>query len=129
MKIGQFFAGLLGGTALGMLFAKKEGKKIRASLKGKNPEEIAEIMGKEFIDLGKNITDGVKDIASSEEVQDLVSEGAIKAEKIKKQAEKEIRKSLPKIKKAAMKKGKEIKKSTVKKGKEVLKDLKKKVKK
>lgn len=99
MSIFRFLAGLLSGTALGLLFAKQEGKKLRNKMKGKDSKAIAEMLGKELLEAGKDIKDTVEDIAESDEVKKLAkkTKTAIKKSPIIKKA---VKKVTPKVKKA-----------------------------
>ena len=72
MKLPKFLAGIIGGTTLGLLFAQKSGKNFRKSL-SKNKDKIPEILGKELLSVGKEISEEVKKIVETEDVQDLIN--------------------------------------------------------
>jgi gas vesicle protein len=102
MSIFRFLAGVLSGTALGLLFAKQEGKQLRKKMKGKDSKEIAEMLGKELIKAGKDAKDTVEDIAESDEVKKLVKKGKSGVKKAAKKAKTAIKKS-PAVKQAVKK--------------------------
>lgn len=116
MSFFRFFAGVVGGTALGLLFAKKEGKQLRKELKGKSSKEIAEMIGKEMLAVGKDVADEVKE---NPEVKKMVKKGTDQAKKAVKNvkekmvsAEKEVDKTVKKAKTTVKKAVKTVKKAT-----------------
>ncbi|PCI24880.1 hypothetical protein COB57_03870 [Candidatus Peregrinibacteria bacterium] len=122
MRIFQFLAGILGGTALGLLFAKREGKSLRKELSGKSSKDIAEALGKEMLELGKDAQETVQEIMESPKVKKAIKKGKTAATKVakkviknvKKEAKKVYKEAAPKVKKAAKKVMDEVKKQTSK---------------
>jgi gas vesicle protein len=121
MSIFRFFAGLLSGTALGLLFAKQEGKSLRKKMKGKDSKAIAEMIGTQMIAAGKDAKESLTDLVESEDVKKLVKKGKDEIKTVAKKAKDEINKKTPVIKKA-------IKKATPQ-AKKILKDTQKTIKK
>lgn len=121
MSIFRFLAGVLSGTALGLLFAKQEGKKLRKKMKGKDSKKIAEMLGKELLEAGKDVKDTVEDIAESDDVKKLVKKGKSEVKKAAKKAKTVIEEKSPAVKKAVKKAAPKAKKAVAKAKKTVKK--------
>ena len=115
MSSWKYLVSLLSGTVLGLLFAKKDGKKLRDRLKGKDSKEVAEILGKEMIEAGRDVKDVVEEISETDEVKKFEREVKKSAAKGMKKAKKVINKQVPKAKKAIEKQVPKIKKALQKK--------------
>lgn len=100
MSFFRFIAGLAGGTALGLLFAKKSGKDLRKQLKGKNSKQIAEVLGKELLDAGKDMKEVAEEIAESKQVKQLVNKGKAEVAKAVSKGKAEMSKAVSQAKKA-----------------------------
>ena len=124
--------GLLAGTALGILFAPKKGKKMRDNIKKEMDEGGygLDAIKEGFIGMGKEVVDTAKEAYESDEMQeqigkaknvceDCVEEGkkrvGIATKKAGKKAKMEITKVKSKAKKTAKKAVKKAKKFTKKK--------------
>lgn len=124
--------GLLAGTALGILFAPKKGKKMRDNIKKEMDEGGygLDAIKEGFLGMGKEVVDTAKEAYESEEVQekiehakdvaeDYVEEGkkrvGIATKKAGKKAKMEVTKVKSKAKKTAKKAVKKAKKFTKKK--------------
>lgn len=94
MSIFRFFAGLLSGTALGLLFAKQEGKSLRKKMKGKDSKAIAEMIGTQMIAAGKDAKETLTELADSEDVKKLVKKGKAELKTVTKKAKEEMTKKL-----------------------------------
>lgn len=115
MSFFRFLAGVVGGTALGLLFANKTGKNLREQLKGKDSRAIAEILGKELLTVGKDVKGTIEEVAESEEVQNFLKKGKKDFNNAVDTVKKNVKKKAPavkkQVKKAADEATKEIKKA------------------
>jgi gas vesicle protein len=99
MSFGKFLAGLLGGTALGVFFARDQGKNLRKKLQGKNPQEMAKVLTKEFVDVGQDIKNSVQEFMESKEVKKVIKKGKKTAVRAKNTAKKAIQKKVSQVSK------------------------------
>ena len=84
MKLFKFIAGLVGGTALGLLFATKKGADLRKELKGKDSKKTAELIGKELLEVGKGVGKTVKEYSETKEAKGLKAKAASYLKNLKK---------------------------------------------
>lgn len=82
----KLLIGLLSGITLGLLFAPKEGKKLRASL-SKSDEKLSDF-GKEVLAAAKDAGSEVEKFIKSEEVQAILKKGKANISEIIKEGEK-----------------------------------------
>lgn len=117
MSFFRFIAGLAGGTALGLLFAKKSGKDLRSQLKGKNSKQIAEALGRELLAAGKDMKEVAEEVAESEQVKKLIKKGKAEVSKAVSKGKAEVKKVVTQAKKTVsdVKKKAPAMKSAVKK--------------
>lgn len=90
MSFFKTLAGILGGATLGLLFAQKEGKKLRASLKGASGADIAETLGKEFSGSAKELYATLEQLSESDQAKVLSKMGKEKLELALNMAKKEL---------------------------------------
>lgn len=116
MKLPKFLAGIIGGTTLGLLFAQKKGKDFRKTLLA-DKDKLLEVLGKEFLSVGKEIADEVKKLSATEDAQKLIEAAKTKFKGITEIAKKEggtfaqdVEKYLSEIGKYAKEKAEEIQK-------------------
>ena len=69
----KLLLGLLGGAALGMLFAPEKGAKLRKKLS--QSDEKLKDFGQEFLAAGKEASSEVQDFIKSKGVQDFITSG------------------------------------------------------
>lgn len=74
-RSGGFLFGILAGTALGILFAPKKGKRLRDEIKREREEGGygLESVKDGFVGMGKEMVDSAKEFYGSEEVQEGVN--------------------------------------------------------
>jgi gas vesicle protein len=72
MKIGRYIIGLVSGLTFGMLFAPKQGKKLRDDIMKKSSESGAEglkELGGAFLDAGEEAWSEIKNLSEHEQVE------------------------------------------------------------
>jgi len=72
MKIGRYIIGLVSGLTFGMLFAPKQGKKLRDDIMKKSSESGAEglkELGSAFLDAGEEAWSEIKNLSEHEQVE------------------------------------------------------------
>lgn len=72
MKIGRYIIGLVSGLTFGMLFAPKQGKKLRDDILKKSSESGAEglkELGGAFLDAGEEAWSEIKNLSEHEQVE------------------------------------------------------------
>lgn len=69
----KLLLGLIGGAALGMLFAPEKGEKLRKKL-SKSDEKLKDF-GQEFLAAGKEASAEVQDFIKSDSVQNFITSG------------------------------------------------------
>jgi len=110
-KSGLLF-GLLAGTALGILFAPKKGKKLRDKIK----QELDDggyglnAVKEGFLGMGKEVVDTAKEAYESEDVQEQIAVAREKAEELAEEGKQHVRK-------VAKKAGRKAKTAATKAGK------------
>ncbi len=97
------FWGLLAGTALGILFAPKKGKKLRDAIKREREEGGIGIdsVKEGFVGMGREIADTARTVYESEEVQEKISQAREKATDLAEQGKKEMKKRARTVRKRA----------------------------
>ena len=135
MKLFRTIAGLVGGATVGLLFAQKKGKDLRKDLL-KDKDKMLEVLGKEFVSVGKEISEEVKKIAETEDAQEMIKAAKTKFKGITELAKKEggefakeVEKYLAEISKYTKEKADEIDKTIKPKVTKTAKNVKKKKKK
>lgn len=93
-KSGLFF-GLLAGTALGILFAPKKGKQMRADIKRERTRGGygVDAVKAGFLDMGKDILDTARTTYESDEVQEKLEDAKETAMEMAEKGKKRIKKS------------------------------------
>ncbi len=76
----KLLLGLLGGVSLGLLFAPEKGKDLRKKLA--SSDNALKEFGNAFVLAGKDASTEVQELIDSEEIQELLSKGKVKAEDI-----------------------------------------------
>jgi len=127
MKIFKTIAGVVGGATIGLLFAQKKGKDFRKDLL-KDKDKMLEVLGKEFLSVGKEISEEVKKIAETEDAKELIIAAKKKFQGIAELAKKEggnfaqeVEKYLKEVSKYTKEKAGEIEKELKPKAKKVVK--------
>lgn len=97
-KSGLFF-GLLAGTALGILFAPKKGKQMRADIKRERTRGGYGIdtIKDGFVDMGKDIVDTAKTAYESEEVQEQIEHAKGAAMEMAEEGKKRVSKTARRV--------------------------------
>ncbi len=131
MKLIRTLAGIIGGATVGLLFAQKKGKDLRRDLL-KDKDKMLEVLGKEFMSVGKEISEEVKKLAETEDAKELIASAKTKFKGIAEIAKregggfaKEVEKYLAEISKYTKQKADEVKKTAKPKAKKVVKKAKK----
>lgn len=95
--------GILAGTALGILFAPKKGKKLREKIKKEFDEGGygLEAIKEGFIGMGKEVVDTAKEAYETEEVQEQIGKAKGMAEEYMEEGKKRVRKVAKRAKKKA----------------------------
>lgn len=88
MKLIKTLIGVFGGATAGLLFAQKSGKELRKDLL-KDKDKMLEVLGKEFVSVGKEISEEVQKIAETEDAQELIQAAKSKFKGITELAKKE----------------------------------------
>lgn len=90
MKLGRYLVGLISGLTFGMLFAPKQGKKLRDELVKKGGEsghEALTVLYKAFKDAGTDAVGEMKKLSDSEQLQSALSMSKDKMREYLKQIE------------------------------------------
>jgi len=119
--------GLLAGTALGILFAPKKGRKMRDKIKKELDEGGygLEAIKEGFIGMGKEVVDTAKEAYESEEVQEQIGKAKDMAEDYYEEGKKEFDKKVRKVRKTAKARATKAKAGAKKTAKKAVKKAKK----
>ncbi|MFC1656296.1 YtxH domain-containing protein [Patescibacteria group bacterium] len=125
------FWGLLAGTALGILFAPKKGKKLREAIKRERDEGGMGLdsVKEGFVSMGREIADTARTAYESEEVQEKISQAREKATDLAEQGTREVKKRARTVRKRATTAAKKTAKKATKKVRGKAKSAARKVKK
>jgi gas vesicle protein len=118
--------GLLAGTALGILFAPKKGKKMRENIKKEMDEGGygLEAIKEGFLGMGKEVVDTAKEAYESEEVQEQIGKAKNVCTECIEEGEKRVRKATGKARKTVTAKAKKVRKKAEKSAKKAVKKAK-----
>ena len=93
----KILLGLLGGAALGMLFAPEKGEKFRKKLS--ESDDKLKDFGGEMLSAGKNISSEVQKFLESEEAKEFFSKGKTKFSELSEKGQVELKNAVEKVKK------------------------------
>ncbi|MBD3156531.1 hypothetical protein GF369_01760 [Candidatus Peregrinibacteria bacterium] len=91
--------GMIAGTALGILFAPKKGKKLRESIKRERSQGGygLEAVKDGFVDMGKEVIHTAKEAYESEPVQEQLGKARVAAEEMAEEGKKRATKAAKKV--------------------------------